>query len=129
MTALWTILGYPPVGVAVPMWVKAGERQPGIMLQSDVPNHALMCDYALALKHRIFSIKRGNGPRYMNFTLIHNSLGTGYMDELSELEKRIFESYREAMEQWRRQGINLQQLNQLNANMETLVKQTYTSFY
>ena len=127
MTTVWTILGYPPVGVAVPMWVKAGEQQPVILLRSNTPNHALMCDYALALKSRIFSIQRGNGPRYMNFTKIHNAAGTGYMQKLEPVEQTIFQMYRDAIEQWRKQGINLQQLNQLNTNMETLVKQTYSS--
>ena len=126
MTTLWTILGYPPVGIAVPMWVKAGEKQPDILLQNDTSNHALMCDFALALKQRIFSIQRGNGPRYMNFNLIHNSAGTGYMQRLAPVEQSVFLLYRDAIEQWRKQGINLQQLNKLNISMEASVKQIYS---
>jgi len=110
------------------MWVKAGERQPAIFLRSNASNHAAMCDFALALKRRIFSIERGNGRRYMNFTQIHNSAGTGYMQQLAPVEQTIFHLYQEAIEQWRKQGINLQQLNRLNVEMETLVKQTYSSF-
>ncbi|MDR1527890.1 MAG: hypothetical protein LBS46_09535 [Dysgonamonadaceae bacterium] len=127
MTTVWTVLGYPPVGIAVPMWVKAGERQPEIMLKSATPNHARMCDWALALKRNIFPITRGNGPKYMNFNQIYNSDGTGYMQQLAPVEEKIFQSYRKMMEQWRKQGIHLQQLEQLNADMERAVKEAYTS--
>ena len=125
MVILWTILGYPPVGVAIPMWVKAGEKQPGILLRNDASNHALLCDYALALKHRIFSIERGNGPKYMNFTLINNSSGTGYMQQLAKVEKKVFLSCQKMIEQWRKNGINIQQLAKLNAEIETIVIEAY----
>ncbi|MDR0541838.1 MAG: hypothetical protein LBH19_06460 [Dysgonamonadaceae bacterium] len=127
MTTVWTVLGYPPVGIAVPMWVKAGEHQPGIMTQSDAVNHALMCDWTLALKRRIFPIERGNGSKYMNFNRIYHSDGAGYMQQLAPVEEKIFQLYREAIERWRKQGINLQQLDRLNANMEVMVKETYAS--
>jgi len=128
MTVLWTILGYPPVGIAVPMWVKAGEQQPSIFLRNDISNHAPICDWALALKHRIFPLKRGNEPRYMHFTLIHNSAGTGYMQQLVPVEQTIFRLYQEPIEQWRKEGIDLQQLVQLNTAMEITVKEAYMSF-
>ncbi|GHV57572.1 hypothetical protein FACS1894182_06780 [Bacteroidia bacterium] len=127
MTTLWTILGYPPAGIAVPMWVKAGVHQPDILLRSDIPNHALMCDLALVLKHNIFPIQRGNGPKYMNFNRIYNSEGAGYMQLLTPVEETIFQLYREPIEQWRKQGINLQQLERLNGTMEKIVKEAYTS--
>ena len=125
MTTLWTILGYPPAGIAVPMWVKAGEQQPAILLRYDSSNHAIICDWAVALKHETFPIKRGNGPRYMNFTKIHNSAGTGYMQQLAPVEQKIFQLYHEKIELWRKRGINLQQLKELNSTMEKMVEEAY----
>ncbi|MDR2683523.1 MAG: hypothetical protein LBB64_06620 [Dysgonamonadaceae bacterium] len=126
-TTVWTVLGYPPVGIAVPMWVKAGERQPAILTQSETPNHAQICDWALALKRNIFPIQRGNGPRYLYFPRIFNSSGTGYMQQLAPAEEKIFQSYRKMMEQWRKQGFNGQQSDQFNATMEKTVREAYLS--
>ncbi|MDR2804121.1 MAG: hypothetical protein LBB85_00550 [Dysgonamonadaceae bacterium] len=125
MTTVWTVLGYPPVGMAVPMWVKAGKRQPDILLRNDTSRRATICDYALALKRRIFPLKRGNGSKYVYFNRIYNSRGTGYMQQLAPAEEKIFQLYREAIEQWRQQGLNLQQLDLLNATMETMAKAAY----
>lgn len=89
-TVMWTILGYPPVSVAVPLMVKAGENQPEWMIKMDDSDNAWMCDKALVLKHKVFSIKRGNGSKYMNFNLLYNPNGTGYMQQLKPVEARIF---------------------------------------
>ena len=78
-TVMWTILGYPPVSVAVPLFVKAGENQPSFMVKSKDSDNALMCDMSLKLKHKIFPIRRGNGNKYMNFNLLYNPQKTGYM--------------------------------------------------
>ena len=88
---MWTILGYPPVSVAVPMFIKVGENQPSWMTPTaDSPN-AKMCDMALELKDEVFAVKRGNGEKYLNFKKLHNSEGTGYMQQLRPLENSIFE--------------------------------------
>ncbi|MBQ6871888.1 MAG: hypothetical protein IJO23_05980 [Bacteroidales bacterium] len=88
---MWTILGYPPVSVAVPMFMKAGANQPAWMVPDPQTKNAKMCDMALELKKEIFSVKRGNGEYYMNFRKIHNANGTGYMQQLRPLENKIFD--------------------------------------
>jgi len=125
MTTMWTILGYPPVGVAVPLWEKAGADQPGIMLMGKANENSEMCDYALALKSNIFSIVRGNGSRYLNFNLIHNSSGNGYMQQLAPTEAAVYDLYKEAIEKWRQNGINLNELKAINSQMESVVKEAY----
>ena len=90
-TVMWTILGYPPVSVAVPLFVKAGENQPSFMVKSKDSDNALMCDMSLKLKHKIFPIKRGNGYKYLNFNLLYNPQKTGYMQALEPVEDYIFE--------------------------------------
>ena len=89
-TVMWTILGYPPVSVAVPTFVKAGENQPSFMTGKEKSN-SLMCDMALALKRKVFAIKRGNGSKYLNFNLLYNPEGTGYMQQLKPVENKIFD--------------------------------------
>lgn len=89
-TVMWTILGYPPVSVAVPTMVKMGENQPSWMTGKEKEN-ALMCDMALGLKAKVFAVKRGNGHKYFNFNLLYNPQGTGYMQKLQPVENYIFE--------------------------------------
>jgi hypothetical protein len=127
MTTLWTLLGYPPLGIAVPMWVKAGDRQPALLLRTSSSDHAPACDWALALKRRIFPLDRGNGPKYLHFNRIYNPSGTGYMQQLAPFEENVFQSCRETIEQWRRQGIDRQQLFELNASLEIRIKEAYAS--
>ena len=90
-TVMWTILGYPPVSVAVPLFVKAAENQPSFMVKGSESDNALMCDMALRLKENVFPVKRSNGEKYFNFSLLYNNHGTGYMQAIQSLEKRIFD--------------------------------------
>ncbi|MCK9628910.1 MAG: hypothetical protein M0R37_10000 [Bacteroidales bacterium] len=125
MTTMWTVLGYPPAGIAVPMWVKSGDNQPSVMVKSSQSNNAFACDNALSLKYKTFSLKRGNGGKYMNFNLIYNSKNGGYMREVQKAESVIFSVYKEKIERWRVGGLNLQELSEANKNADDVVKATY----
>ena len=125
MTTMWTVLGYPPVGVAIPLWEKSGEDQPGMVLMGKSSENAEICNYALALKRNIFSIARGNGSRYMNLNLVYNSSGNGYMQQLAPTEKDVYDLYKDAIERWRKNGIDLNELKSINGRMESIVKDAY----
>lgn len=125
MTTMWTVLGYPPAGVAIPLWVKGGEQQPSVVLHSGNSQNAVACDNALALKYKTFSIARGNGPKYMNFNLINNSKGTGYMQELKSAEETIYKLYKNNIEKWRKEGINSDELYSLNKQADEVLTGAY----
>jgi len=125
MTIMWTVLGYPPVGVAIPLWVKAEENQPYPVLRSKDSQNAIACDKALALKYKIFSLKRGNGGKYMSFNLISNSKGTGYMQQLKPAEESIYMMYMSPIEKWRTNGIDIKELKSLNQNASDILTIAY----
>lgn len=127
MTIMWTVLGYPPAGVAVPLWVKAGHQQPSVMVKSERSENALACDMALELKHKTFSNKRGSGNKYMNFNLIYNSNRTGYMQELAPADQYIESLFKEPIERWRRDGLNVSELLQYYNDANDAVKGAYLS--
>lgn len=127
MTIMWTILGYPPAGIAVPLWVKAKEQQPAVMVKSAKSNNALACDMALDLKYKTFSNKRGSGQRYMNFNLIYNKNRTGYMQELAPADHYIESLFKEPIERWRREGLKLNELLQYYNDANDAVKGAYLS--
>lgn len=107
-TVMWTMLGYPATATPVPVFVKAGENQPVYMVareNKDVKEYdkllkfrnyeiseknSVMCDYSLLFKKDIFCISRGNGKNYFNFNKVYNPYGTGYMQQLAELNSIIF---------------------------------------
>ena len=94
---MWTILGYPPLGVAVPMIVANGENIPSFMVKSENSENALMCDMVLELKKNVFPVKRGNGNKYFRFNYLYNQEGTGYSQQLKEVENYIFENFNKDM--------------------------------
>ena len=84
-TVMWTILGYPPVGVAVPLMVANGDTVPSFMTAKEKEN-AKMCDWVLEKKKEIFPITRGNGNKYLNYYAIEK-----YMKPAVKIENGIFE--------------------------------------
>ena len=82
---MWTILGYPPVGVAVPLMVANGDNVPAFMTAEGTGN-AKMCDWVIEKKKEIFPITRGNGNKYLNYYAIEK-----YMKPAVEVENKVFE--------------------------------------
>ena len=120
LTIMWTILGYAPVGVAVPLFVKSGEEMPkqfmkrGENIEGLDSMNCQMCDEALARKENVFSIKRGNGKNYFHFSILYNKEGTGYIQKLSPIENKIFETFEPQIEKWYEKGmINTKELSEL----------------
>ena len=84
-TVMWTILGYPPIGVTVPLMVANGTDVPAFMTAEGTGN-AKMCDWNLENKKEVFPIKRGNGNKYLNYYAIEK-----YMKPAVEAENKVFE--------------------------------------
>lgn len=84
-TVMWTILGYPPIGITVPLMVANGENIPSFMTAEGTAN-AQMCDWVLENKKEIFPITRGNGNKYLNYNAIEK-----YMVPALELENMVFD--------------------------------------
>ena len=100
LTVMWTILGYPPCGIAVPMFVAAGKDQPDYMLKgSGKGNNALMCDQTLERRARIFPLTRGNGKNYFNIGLAHY-----YMSTFFSVEDEVFFKTEQKMKEMYKNG-------------------------
>ena len=86
LTVMWTILGHPPCGTAVPLFVAMGKDQPDYMLKgSGKGNNSLMCDQVLERRAKVFPLKRGNGKNYLNVAMAHY-----YMSQLYSVEDEVF---------------------------------------
>ena len=100
MTVMWTILGYPPCGTAVPLFAAMGKDQPDYMLKgSGKGNNSLMCDQVLERRAKVFPLKRGNGKNYFNVAMAHY-----YMSQLYSVEDEVFFRMEKEMEKMYENG-------------------------
>lgn len=126
-TIMWTMLGYPPAGIAVPLWVEGGETLPKVLTSSNESKNAYACTKAVALKNKTFPIKRGNGNKYMNFILIYNSGGKGYMQRLKPFENEIHKLFTPFIRDTRTNGVNKEELYKLYDKSDSLIIKAYSS--
>ncbi len=95
-TMMWTVLGFPLVTVAVPVWLSAGKELPRFLSMKD-DFHAPLCDAAMKLKSQCFPIVRGSGYKYINLAAVINAENTGIMQQIEPVENEIFTRTRELM--------------------------------
>ena len=113
-TVMWTILGYPPVGVAVPLMVANGDKVPAFMTAEGTGN-AKMCDWVLEKKKEIFPITRGNGNKYLNYYAIEK-----YMKPAVEVENKVFEQTNPIINKIREGKATAADLNAVYAEIEKI---------
>ena len=124
-TVMWTILGYPPASIAVPLFVKAGENQPFFMVKGENSNNALMCDISLKAKSKIFAIKRGNGNKYFNFGALYNKNGNGLMQRMQRAESKVFKISAEFIKEHKDKEMKKEELDSFYNSLFEVIKKAY----
>ena len=124
-TVMWTILGYPPASIAVPLFVKAGENQPFFMVKGENSNNALMCDISLKAKSKIFAIKRGNGNKYFNFGALYNKKGNGLMQRMQRAESKVCKISAEFIKEHKDKEMKKEELDSFYNSLFEVIKKAY----
>lgn len=119
LTTMWSILGYAPCSIAVPVWEASGAALPAIMTVSEGVKHAPMCDLAVKLKHTVYPITRGSGKKYMHFALLYNKQGDGIMQTAAPIEADIFKQSRKTISTMEQSGYNKAAVDALYTNITT----------
>lgn len=128
LTVMWTILGYPPTGVAVPLLLKGADRLlPAMVLRDNKTGVAAVCDHSQTLADRVYSYSQGSGTdRYFNWDALFNASGKGYMQQLVELEHSIFKTSEPVIEGWRKAGkVDVKELELMYGKIENAVLEKY----
>ena len=123
LTVLWTILGYPPTGVAVPLWVK--DNLPDMMKYDEALKAAPLSAASLKLAdEKVFHFKQGGGTKhYLHWENLHNLQGTGIMQRLMPLEEKIYQVALPMQQQWYQKGkVDKKELDALYGRMENMLK-------
>lgn len=92
-TTMWTVIGYPPVTPAIPVWVKGSDKQlPRLLSEtSNGVKRSPLCDGASQLRNKIYSYNRGKGTEtYFNWELLFNKQNNGFMQLNSLIEDELF---------------------------------------
>jgi len=117
LTVMWTVLGYPPCGIAIPLFVAAGNNQPSYMLKSAESDNCLMCDQTLERRARVFPLSRGNGKNYFDVAMAQY-----FMHLLFRQEDNNFMVTEKMMEkQYERGGIDRAAISSLYDEIQATV--------
>lgn len=129
LTTMWTLLGYPPTGIAVPLWVKeAGKSLPPMVCMNKECGAAPLSDWSLRLSGRVFCYNQGMGTdRYMDWEKLYSpEKGDGYMVRLAPVEDEVFRRTMPLLDKWRKQGsIDVREMQALYEELEVPVRAVY----
>lgn len=89
LTVLWTVLGYPPTGIAVPLWVK--DNLPPCVSYHEKDKAAPLSAASLKMaREKVFHYKQGGGTKqYLHWENLYNLKGTGIMQRFMPIEEEI----------------------------------------
>lgn len=128
-TTMWTALGFPSCSVAMPLWVKGGDKLPALLVKGEKSKNAPLCEKVVNLKRQVFPINRGNGRRYFNWTLLHNPQNTGIMQRLAPVEAEVFAKTKAAMKQWGDGSWSQENIRQLYIEVNGIVEKAYEDLF
>jgi len=128
-TTMWTALGFPSCSIVFPLWVKGGEHLPEILIKSENSNNAPLCDKVVALKHKVFGIKRGNGEKYMNFALLYNKNKDGIIQKIQPYEEQIFEETYKKIDEWNKTSWNEKNIREYYGYLNTKITKIYKDLF
>lgn len=125
MVTMWTELGYPPLAIALPLWVKNAEMQPSLVLYRDDVHTAPLCHYANALRDKVYPISRGSGAKYLHWSKMWNTEGNGYMQLLAPVWQKVYRMFTEKEEEWRKKGLDKEEVKRMYAQAASFIVPIY----
>lgn len=129
LTTMWTLLGYPPTGVAVPLWVNSGgSLLPPMVSFCKQSKAAPLSNWSLSLADRVFGYKQGMGSgRYINWERLYNpAKGDGYMTSIVALEDEVFGTSMSALTKMREKGsLDNKAISKLYEELHEVISEVY----
>ena len=123
LAVLWTILGYPPAGVAVPLWVK--DNLPAMMSYDKEKEAAPLSAASLKLAdEKVFHFKQGGGTKhYLHWENLYNLQGTGIMQKMIPLEEKVYQEALPLQQKFYKDGkVNVKELDALYGRIDNMLK-------
>lgn len=124
LTTMWAMVGFPLATLPVPVWLTPGGNLPQVV-SGEPEKNAPICDYALELKKIMVPSRRGSTKYYIQTTSVMNANGTGITQKLLPFHLEIVEKSTQLLDQWRKTGINQQELVRHYNWIDSYVTKTY----
>ena len=131
-TTMWTILGYPPTGVAMPVWLKGADKNlPKLLVRDETEKVSLLGNWSVILAGDVFSYGQGMGSnRYMNWEKLYNTEKNGYMQLLAPIEENVFQRTQSLLKTWRESGsIDIKSMQSFYNVMDDFISTKYAELF
>ena len=104
LSILWTVLGYTPTSLAVPVWVK--NNLPAMVSYDAALKTSPLSAAAWKLANeKVFHYRQGGGTNhYLHWENLYNLKGTGIMQRLMPIEEEVYRQALPVQENWLKQG-------------------------
>ena len=112
----------------MPLWVKGADRYlPELVARDEAEKVSPLCDFSQTLADRVYSYRQGDGTdRYMNWELLWRPSGGGYMQQLLEVEDKVFDVTAPVLEGWRSAGkVDVGQMSELYLLLDGIIRDGY----
>lgn len=132
LTTMWTVLGYPPTGVAMPVWLKGADKAlPKLLVRDDAKKVSPLGNWSVVLAEDVYAYKQGMGSdRYMNWEKLYNAEKNGYMQLLAPVEEEVFKRTQPLLNEWYKKGsIDTKAMQVLYDDLDTYVGTKYAGFF
>lgn len=131
LTIMWTVLGYPPTSVAMPLWVKNGDRLPDIVTRDKETKNSSIDYWSQTLADILFSYNQGEGTdNYFYWELLYNNKGNGFMQLLAPVEKEVFRISRKAIGNWyKKDCIDIREQLELYKKLQDFITEQYGKLF
>ena len=132
LTTMWTILGYPPTGVAMPVWVKGADKAlPRLLVRDEAKKVSPLGNWSVILAGDVFSYGQGMGSnRYMNWERLYNADKNGYMQLLAPVEDEVFRRTVPVLKKWRRKGeADVKAMQSLYNELDAFIEAEYAELF
>lgn len=127
LSTIWTMVGFPNTCLTLPVWVRGGQKLPTVLTAPDTLNSPLN-ELSLALKQQCYPIARSAGYKYLNVSKLINAEGTGYIQQLEQVEQEIFKQTNLQLKQWRQQAPKQGEIEDFYLWLDNLTDNTYLKF-
>lgn len=129
-TIFWCGMGYGPLAIMVPVFMNHPDMIPSTLLKGSSKkneNNCAACDYVLDIKENVFSIKRGSGNRYFNYSKLYNKEGSGYAQQLVNAQQKVIKESEDAISLLRKGAFDKDRHKAFNNLMDEIIISAYSS--
>ncbi|MFO8234601.1 MAG: carcinine hydrolase/isopenicillin-N N-acyltransferase family protein [Bacteroidales bacterium] len=124
LTTMWSKIGFPLSSVVVPVWITPEGSLPEV-ISAPENETAELCDFALELKKIMIPSTRGSRQNYINSTKVYNADGTGIVQLLKPLNRKIYEKTMEKKKEWNDELPPEDEVKQLYHWYDKKIRETY----